>query len=79
MVNPNNNRDKKKEHFYENNNGKLLIGIIIFILIAIAIYFVSKCDNKGDLNGVGSATSSEFNLGATPGPASATSNNGMPF
>jgi hypothetical protein len=65
MVNPNNNRDKKKEHFYETNNGKLLIGIIILFLIAIAIYYISKCDKKDGM-GADSATS-DFNLGNTPG------------
>jgi hypothetical protein len=72
MVNPNNNRDKKKEHFYENNNGKLLIGLIILFLIVVAIYYISKCDKQNGM-GTGSATSSEFNLGNTPGPGSATS------
>lgn len=46
MVNPNNNLDKKKEHFYETNNGKFLIGVIILILIALAIYFIIKSSNK---------------------------------
>ncbi len=74
MVNPNNNRDKKKEHFYETNDGKFLIGVIILLLIALAIYLLVKsCDKTAPGTGsVGTdtATSSALNLATTPSGSS---------
>ena len=76
MVNPNNNQDKKKEHFYETNDGKFIIGVIILLLIALAVYFLIKSCNKSGANSVSSMSSPTSTFGPltqTPGQGSPTS------